>query len=217
VSYPTALLFDLDGTLVDSAPGICASARAACVGLGYAEPADDVVRPMIGLSIDHVARAATALDLDNLALAAWVARYRLEFNRVALPATTTFLDVPEELARWRAAGRRLAVVTSKRTDIALAVIDRVGLTELFDVIVGGDQAPRGKPAPDLALHALAKLEVRAREAAMVGDTAHDVGMARAADLPVYAVTYGAHDRSTLAAARPTAIVDTFRELAQHLG
>ena len=215
--YPTALLFDLDGTLVDSAPGICASARAACIGLGYAEPTDDVVRPTIGLSIDHVARAATAVDLDDVALAAWINRYRLEFNRVALPATTTFPGVSEELARWRAAGRRLAVVTSKRTDIGLAVLAQVGLTELFDVIVGGDQAPRGKPAPDLALYALAKLEVRAAEAAMIGDTAHDVGMARAADLPAYAVTYGAHDRATLVAAGPTAIVDTFRELAQHLG
>lgn len=217
VDYPSVLLFDLDGTLVDSAPGICASARAACLGLGYAEPGDELIRPLIGLSLDQVARAAAAVELDAAALALWIARYREEFDRIALPATTTFPGVADELARWRAAGRRLAVVTSKRTDVARAVLQRAGLTELLEVVVGGEQAPRGKPAPDLALHALARLGVGPREAAMVGDTTHDVAMARAADVPVYAVSYGVHGRTALEAAGAVAVVDRFPDLAQHVG
>jgi phosphoglycolate phosphatase len=217
VSHPVALIFDLDGTLVDSAPGICASCRAASLALGYPEPADELIRPLIGLPLATMVRTVVGRELDEDATAAWVTRYRSEFDLIALPTTVAFRGVRDELLRWRADGRRIAVATSKFTEVANRVLHRAGLDDLFDVVVGGDQVERGKPDAEMARRALALLGARSAEAAVVGDTAHDVQMARAADVPAYAVSYGAHDRTTLEAAGPIAIVDAFSELARYLG
>jgi len=211
------LLFDLDGTLVDSAPGICPSYRAACLALGYGEPADDLIRPLIGLPLLHMVRAVVPTALDDEAIAAFVRCYRTEFERTALPATTCFPGVVAELTRWRAEGRGLAVATSKHQHVTRAVLRRAGIEPLFDAVVGGDDVPNGKPAPDTALHALALLGAPAAEAALVGDTTLDIAMARAAGVPAYAISHGVHDRPTLEAARPVAIVDQFEELAAYLG
>ena len=93
----------------------------------------------------------------------------------------------------------------------------MGIEGLFEVVVGGDDVRNGKPAPDTALRALELLGIHASEAALVGDTAHDVAMSRAAEVAVYAVSYGAHDRVALQAAGPRAIVDRFEDLAAYLG
>jgi phosphoglycolate phosphatase len=217
VHRPAALIFDLDGTLVDSAPGICASCRAACLALGYPEPSDDDVRPLIGLPLQRLLRAVLPSQLDDAAAAAWVVRYRAEFDRIALPVTVTFPGVREQLARWRGDGRLLALATSKLTDRAGRVLAQTGLADLFDVVVGGDQVERGKPDPEMALRALALLGAGSADAAVIGDTAHDLQMACAAGVRAYAVSYGAHDRATLAAERPAAIVDRFSDLARYLG
>jgi phosphoglycolate phosphatase-like HAD superfamily hydrolase len=68
VRHPRALIFDLDGTLVDSAPGICASCRAACLALGYPEPSDDAVRPLIGLPLQRLLRGVVPVELDEARL-----------------------------------------------------------------------------------------------------------------------------------------------------
>src|SRR5581483_4618304 len=101
-------------------------------------------------------------------------------------------------------GRRLAVATSKHTSVATRVLERAGLVDLFDVVVGGDQVANGKPHPEMALRAIELLESPAADAALVGDAAH-------------AVSYGVHDRAALQAARPRAIVDSFVDLRRYLG
>lgn len=216
VKYST-LIFDLDGTLVDSAPGICASMQGACRELGLAEPAEAFVKPMIGLPLGHIARTLLGDGCDDTTVERWCDCYRSAFDEIALPNTATFPDVPEELARWRAAGRRLAIATSKRTDIARKVLERARLADLFEVVVGGDQVARGKPHPDMALRALELLPAPAASAALVGDAAHDVLMAKGAGVHAYGVTYGAHERAQLEAAGAMAVVDRFSDLRAHLG
>jgi phosphoglycolate phosphatase len=212
-----ALLFDLDGTLVDSAPGICASAHAACVALGYPVPAAEVFRSRIGLPLALMLRAGLPSDLDDARVEACCDEYRRQFDVIALPGTVAFPGVPETLERWRGQGRRLAVATSKRSDIAAKVLARSGLAELFELVVGGEMVARGKPAPDMALRALELLGVRAADAAMVGDTVHDVQMARSADVVAYAVSHGVHERADLEAAGALAVVERFEELTEYLG
>jgi phosphoglycolate phosphatase len=213
----SALLFDLDGTLVDSAPGICASALAACLALGYAVPTADVFRPRIGLPLALMLRAGLPEELDDARVEECCDEYRRQFDVIALPGTVAFPGVVETLTRWGAQRRRLAVATSKRSDIAARVLARAGLAELFELVVGGEMVARGKPAPDMALLALELLGARAPDAAMVGDTVHDVQMARGADVAAYAVSHGVHERAELQAAGALAVVDRFEELTAHLG
>ena len=211
------LLFDLDGTLVDSVPGICASAHAACVALGYPAPAPETFRSRIGLPLALMLRAGLPAELDDSRLEECCQEYRRQFDTIALPATVAFPGVPETLARWRDQGRRLAVATSKRSDIAARVLARAGLAELFELVVGGETVERGKPAPDMALRALELLVAEATDAAMVGDTVHDMQMARSAEVDAYAVSHGVDDRAALQAAGALAVVDRFEELVAHLG
>jgi phosphoglycolate phosphatase len=213
----SALLFDLDGTLVDSAPGICASAHAACLALGYAVPAADVFRSRIGLPLALMLRAGLPEDLDDARVEACCDEYRRQFDAIALPGTVAFLGVAETLARWRGQGRRLVVATSKRSDIAARVLARAGLADLFELVVGGEMVARGKPAPDMALRALELLGAHASDAAMVGDTVHDLQMALSAAVAPYAVSHGVHERAELEAAGALAVVDRFEELTAYLG
>jgi phosphoglycolate phosphatase len=214
---PPCLLFDLDGTLVDSVAGICASAAAACRALGYPCPDETLFRPLIGLPLPRMLRAGLPDDVDDGQLERCCEEYRALFDRIALPATTAFPGVPAALERWRTQGRRLGLATSKRTDVARRVLARAGLAGHFDVVVGGDQVPRGKPHPDTLVHALALFGAAPGQAAMVGDTAHDVLMAVAADVAPYAVGHGVHARAELEAAGALAVVDRFEELAVYLG
>ena len=123
-------------------------------------------------------------------------------------------DVVPVLDALRRAGLKIGLVSNSARDV-----HAFARHHALEIDAGISSFHHGKTKPHASIFraVLDLLGVAPTEAAMVGDTAHDVGMARAADLPVFAVTYGAHDRATLAAARPTAIVDTFRELAQHLG
>jgi phosphoglycolate phosphatase len=216
VRYP-ALVFDLDGTLVDSAPGICNSVRAACRELGLPEPEDALVRPMIGLPLVHIGRTLVGAEPDEAVVARWCDCYRTYFSAVELPRTIAFPDVLDQLTRWRADGRRLAIATSKSTEVARKVLAQAALLDLFELVVGGDQVVRGKPAPDMALHALAQLGVKAADAALIGDAAHDVLMARAAGVAAYGVSYGVHTREELESAGAVAVVDRFADLTAYLG
>src|SRR5437764_1397454 len=162
---------------------------------------------MIGLPLAQIGQLVLGVAADEALVQRWCDCYRTAFDELALPFTVPFPDVPEELARWRRDGRRLAVATSKHTHVAVKVLERAGLLALFDVVVGGDQVSRGKPHPDMALCTLAQLGVDAAEAALVGDAAHDLKMAQAAGIDAYAVSYGVHDAAELAAANPRAVVD----------
>jgi 2-phosphoglycolate phosphatase len=217
MTHPRGILFDLDGTLVDSAAGICAAVRSACDASGWPVAPDALIAPMIGLPLREIARAVAPTSINDEAVEAFIVQYRADFARVALPATTLFPDVEGELQRWANEGRRLAIATSKRTDVARAVLRQAGILDLFEIITGGDSVPRGKPHPDMAVLAVALLGLTPTECALVGDTTHDIGMGLGAGLPVYAVSYGVHDRAMLIQARPTAIVDRFADLAAFLG
>lgn len=215
--HPPLLIFDLDGTLVDSAAGICASCQAACEILGYERPSDEIIRPMIGLSLRFLFQTVLPVETTSTTIDRAIDEYRLAFDRIALPTTKTFPSVEAELQRWKSSGRQLAIATSKRTDIAIKVLRQAQLLELFHLVVGADQVARGKPHADMALHVLSQLGVDRTQAAMIGDTTHDIGMAHAAGITVYAVSYGVHDIKTLREARPEAIVDHFADLTTYLG
>lgn len=194
---PSALVFDLDGTLVDSREDIASAANAALAFLHLAPLAFEAVLPMIGDGATALVERALAAsggrpaDLE-IALGAFRAHY------LAHPCARTKL-LPGA-ARALALGLPAAVVTNKPRDVTELVLRALGIREAFAAVRGGGDHPL-KPAPDGIVSALAELGVRAADAWMIGDGPQDVLAGRAAGCPTLAVP-GIADRAHVLAARP---------------
>jgi phosphoglycolate phosphatase len=210
MSRPRAIVFDLDGTLVDSLPDIIGAFRDAFVEVGLAPPAAEAVREHVGLPLEQMYAAfAPAVQVAALA-AAYRRLYPQRFTRSSRP----FPGVVAALAALRGRGFRLGVATTKRTDMARRFVAAVGLGGALDHVQGTDGFPH-KPAPDVIERALAALG--ADGVWMVGDTVHDIEAGRAAGLSTYAVTWGTHDVERLRAARPDRLEDSFTALLEATG
>ena len=179
------VLFDFDGTIVDSGAIILASFRHASREVLGEEAPDLQVRAMLGGASLHEQMAAIApTRVEEL-----VAAYRRHNGPLheQLECCTGMLDV---LDRLHAEGRRLGIVTAKRHETVELAFARLPLRDYFEVIVGADDTERHKPDPEPILFALERLGARAEDAAYVGDSPFDVGAARAAGVHAIGVTWG---------------------------
>jgi len=206
-----AVAFDLDGTLTDSATGICATMATVLMEAGHPEPPSAAVRGMIGLPLADILRlhAPGATDDDVHGL---VTRYKAIYAASVIPNTLLFPRAWSLLRSIRAAGLELALVTAKTTDVAEAVLNRCRVRKLFGSVVGVDRAQRPKPYPDLMHVALNELGVPANQTLLVGDGTHDVEMGRGAGARTCGVAWGVHEAERLAAAGADHVVHTMAEL-----
>jgi pyrophosphatase PpaX len=205
----SVVLFDLDGTLIDSGPIILASMQHA-------------TRTVLGREIAYEELAATvggqglvsqmrALDPDRVDELVEVYKKHNDPLHETLEAFDDLLDV---LPRLRVGGRRLGIVTAKRHRTVRLALDRFPeLAEQFEVIVGFEDTERHKPDPDPVLAALRKLDVEPSQAAYVGDSPFDIQAAKAADVFAVAVGWGGiHSDDRLLEEEPDAFVRKAPEL-----
>ncbi|MER5731852.1 HAD family hydrolase [Streptomyces sp. NPDC002138] len=211
-------VFDLDGTLVDSPRAIVSTFGAAFDALGVPRPPDAAVRATIGLPLERAFALLLERETDAAQVSEAVRLYRKFFDTIVLPQAPdlVFPGVAAGLARLREDGVALAVATSKFHGPADALLTAAGLREYFAVVIGADEVTRPKPDPESGQVILDRLAVTAEHAVMVGDTTHDLLMARAAGMRSVAVTYGVHSVAELAVAEPTWVADTFEEVVAHL-
>ncbi len=205
----TVVLFDLDGTLIDSGPMILASMRHACqTVLGY-EPDEERIRASVG----GPGLVAQMRDLDPSRVDELVAAYRAH-NAPLHEALEMFPGMAEVLQRLRDRGHLLAIVTAKRrATVELAFARFPLLAELTETLVADEDTERHKPDPDPLLEALARLGAAPHEAAYVGDSPFDIRAARAAEVLAVAVGWGGiHDPARLAAESPDALLQRPSEL-----
>jgi len=194
-----AVAFDLDGTLTDSAPGICATVGAVLTEAGHPPPSFELVRTMIGLPLRAVfARSSASVRADELD--ALMARYKVVYAETVIPSTLLFPRAWSLLRACRAAGLRLALVTAKPTDVAVQVLARCRVRGLFHSVVGGDRAALPNPYPDLMQVALRELGVAPAETLLVGDGDHDIRMGASAGARTCGVAWGVHAAERLHAA-----------------
>jgi pyrophosphatase PpaX len=208
VRFPV-VLFDLDGTLIDSGPIIVASMKhAAATVLGR-----EVDERLLTAAIGGPGLVAQMRSLDPDRVDELVDAYR-EHNEPLHDELEAFWEVVEVLPRLRAEGRQLGIVTAKRRATVQLAFDRLpGLEESFDVLVGAEDTERHKPDPDPVLAALRRLGAAARDAAYVGDSPFDVRAARAAGVFAVAVGWGGiHGEDVLRAEEPDAFVDRAEDL-----
>lgn len=211
-------IFDLDGTLVDSPRAIVETFAAAfdAMGVEPRDPAD--VRATIGLPLEEAFGRLLGVPRDDARVPEGVARYQEAFRTVILPRARSliFPGVPEGLDELRRRGIETAVATSKFHASADALLSAAGLRDRFAVLVGADDVTHPKPHPESGHAVLAQSGAEPEHAVMVGDTTHDLLMARAAGIRSVAVTYGVHTRSELATAEPSHIADSFEEVVAYI-
>lgn len=203
-----AVVFDLDGTLVDSLPDIIASFQYGLTHCGLPAVEDAEVRLLIGKPLQEMYACYAPTRVDELC-----AVYREHYGRNCTVSTRPFPGAVEVLETLRARGYKLAVATTKRTDMARHVVAALGLNGHLDYVQGTDGFPH-KPAPDVIFRALDALQ--AEGLWMVGDTTHDLHAGRAAGLKTYGVTWGTHDEETLAGASPDALLPDLSGLLARL-
>ena len=211
---PRAILFDFDGTLADTARGIVATVQGTLERLGYPAADPAAVRRTIGLPLTDCFRLATAVPDAQVDDA--VAIYRQLFPSLALDHIVIYPHVLDTLDLLRRRGHILAIVSSRHHMSLDPLVQQLGIIRhipLDHVFGEGDgTALRPKPAPDLALHALAALGLPASDALVVGDTTFDILMGSSAGCRTCAVTYGNQQRPQLLTAHPGAIIDRFDQL-----
>ncbi len=203
------IVFDWDGTLADSAAPIAAAIRAACVAVGRPMPSERDARYVIGLGLaDALAHVAPGLSPDETReLAAQYRRHYLDRE----PAIPLFDGVPQLLADLDASGFLLAVATGKTRAGLDRAIAKNGLAGRFHATRCADEG-FPKPNPDMLLAVMDRLGADPRDTLMIGDTTHDLDLARNAGAHALAVAYGAHPLEGLAARDPLATVRSVAEL-----
>jgi len=202
------VLFDLDGTVIDSGGIILASMRhAARTVLGRDVPDELLMEAVGGPGLEHQMRALDPDRADEL-----VTVYR-EHNEPLHDTLVCCPGMDDVLERLREEGRRLGIVTAKRRVTVELAFEHVPFGHLFDIVVGGDETERHKPDPEPIQLALERLGARPDEAAYVGDSPFDIAAGKAAGVFTVAVTWGGiHARERLQPEEPDAIVDTPEEL-----
>ena len=211
VRFPV-VLFDLDGTVVDSGAIILASMRHATREVLGREYGDEELLQAVGGPGLEAQMAALAPDrVDEL-----VTVYRLH-NEPLHDDLEACDGIEDVLVRLHAEGRRLGIVSAKRRATVELAFASVPVGHLFETVVGGDETARHKPDPEPLLVAAERLGVAAEDCAYVGDSPFDVRAAKAARMYAIAVAWGRiHDRTRLEREHPDAFVERPQELLEHV-
>jgi pyrophosphatase PpaX len=206
---PDALLFDLDGTLIDSIELIMRSMRHAFDGYAASAPTDAEWRALIGRPLVDSFREFVPKESDVERLIGRYREYQLEHHdRLVRP----YEGIVAAIEGFAAEGHPMALVTSKADWLAVRALLHVGLDSAISVVVGCDSCTRHKPHPEPVERALALLRSAPEDAIFVGDSPHDVESGRAAGVRTIGVTWGAATRDELADAGADLVVREVEQL-----
>lgn len=199
------IIFDLDGTLIDSSRGVIEATNYALRVIGAPERTDVEIKRFIGHPLEEMFAAFGAGPLDKLN-AAFQERGRETITAASHPMPHVSALLPLLAEKYR-----LAIATTKFRHHTSAIVKKLGWEKVFQVLASGDEVVRVKPAPDLVLLALNRLGLVASEVVMVGDTINDIFAAHAAGVKVIAVKSPFGD-DNIELAGPNLVLESFAEL-----
>src|SRR5262249_9947830 len=208
-----SVLLDLDGTLVDSQPGILASCRAALRALGH-DPGEALdIKHAIGAPLEDALRTLMQAHGDDR-IGEAVAAYRRHYGESGLLATAPYPGIGSALQDMRRAGLRLHLATSKREVFARRILENLKLATYFDGIYGSVPGGELDHKPELLAHILSEQDVGASRSLMVGDRRHDIAGAHAVNMRGLGVLWGYGSRDELEAAGADRLVELTADLAR---
>ena len=210
------LIFDLDGTLVDSVSDLRAAANQMLRERGRKPLTLTQVKQMVGDGAPAlVARALAASGADSSEAVTALPRFLAIYEANAAQLSQPYPGVPETLTELRRRGFRTAICTNKPQRATIAVLQGLGLLPLFDGIAGGDRFAVRKPDPGHLLKLMSELGATPAVSAMIGDNENDAAAARAAAVPLVLMRYG-YARVDPASLAADALLDRFAELPSAL-
>ncbi|MGK0498429.1 MAG: phosphoglycolate phosphatase [Oceanicoccus sp.] len=216
---PAALLFDLDGTLLDSVPDLAAATDAMLAQRQLATVGEVMVRQWVGNGSAMLVQRALAFSksvaeasLSDDELQQALTQFLVCYQRVNGQQTRLYAGVESALRQWRQQAMPMAVVTNKPLDFVPPLLKQMAIADYFSVLLGGDCVANKKPHPQMLLQCCQQMGLRPEQCLMIGDSRHDVAAARAAAMPVVAVNYGYNHGEAIELAAPDAVIGSFMEL-----
>ncbi|AHG19957.1 phosphoglycolate phosphatase [Chania multitudinisentens RB-25] len=214
------LAFDLDGTLVDSAPGLAAAIDLALAEMGLPLAGEARVGTWIGNGADVlVQRALRWAEADATPEHCQHMRGRFDhfYAQTVSSGSRLFPQVKETLCRLVELDYQMALVTNKPTPFVAPLLTSLGIIDIFSLIIGGDDVVAKKPHPAPLYLVFGKLGLRANEVLFVGDSRNDIQAAQAAGCPNVGLTYGYNYGEAIALSHPDRVLERFADLLPALG
>jgi phosphoglycolate phosphatase len=213
---PKLILFDLDGTLVDSVPDLATAIDAMMEALGLPARGEAQVREWVGNGMERLVRRALVGQLqgepDEALLQQGFPVFRDAYHRYNGENSRLYPGVRETLDYLHSDGFPLGCITNKAHEFTLPALQLLDLERYFKIILSGDSLPEKKPHPLPLLHAAEQLGTIPEKSLMVGDSINDVKAARAAGFSIICVSYGYNHGQDIREAQPDAVIDRFDDL-----
>jgi len=219
MSQISVMLFDLDGTLIDSRADLARSINMMLADLGRPPLSESLISSFVGDGVwVLVYRSLKATDPngkppDDALHKLGIETMRRRYSDQMLVSTHLFPGVPETLASLPE--KRMGLVTSKETDLAQMLLAHFGIARFFDCVVGGDQLPERKPDPKPVLRALDLLGSQPNSAVMIGDSENDVIAGKRAGTMTCGATFGFRTEEQILETEPDLVIRTFGDLKLH--
>ena len=207
-----ALVFDLDGTLVDSAADIAEAVNRMLDDLALSRVEEAIVRSWIGEGVRNLVDTALHHAGSERTLGEVMPGFMHHYHDCLLRSPRLYDGVAEALRLLQAQGMPMAICTNKPSVLVPPLLEYLGIAPYFAHIVGGDTLPQRKPAPEPLLHAAQLLGQAVPHCLMVGDSATDLGAAEAAGMPLVLVRYGYLRDLDVQATSALAVIDDLRQL-----
>ena len=213
------MLFDLDGTLIDSRTDLARSVNLMLIDLGYPQLSEEMIASFVGdgvptltrrsLTAAHPEHQPPADAVHQLAIKTMLAHYEEQM----LVATSLYPHVKETLQYYKT--KRKAVVTSKESRFVKPLLDHLGIAEDFDYLIGGDMVKLRKPDPECVFIAMQQLGGTPNKTVMIGDSENDILSGRAAGTLTCAVTIGFRTTEHMRQYQPDVLVESFDGIKDH--
>ncbi|MBN2855774.1 MAG: phosphoglycolate phosphatase [Halothiobacillaceae bacterium] len=218
---PKMVLFDLDGTLIDSVPDLWVAVNQTMDELALPHRAEADVRNWVGNGIERLVERALVNDVHGMPDAALFERAMPIFKRHYAVSngqhSCVFPGVLEGIAYVKSLGLRVGCVTNKAAAFTLPLLKDMGLLDQFETVVAGDTLPMKKPDPAPLIYAAGWFHIHPTEALMIGDSISDVKAARAAGFSIICMSYGYNHGEDIRHYHPDAVIDSMAEFPMLIG
>ncbi|RJG42344.1 phosphoglycolate phosphatase [Motilimonas pumila] len=216
------VLFDLDGTLLDSAPDLAQAVNQTLAALGRDTFAEDIVRGWVGNGANVLLQRAlsgsseVANNIDEQELAKAHTLFKQFYKACLSQKSVLYPDVRSTLISLKQVGYKLAIVTNKPGVYMQDILSDYSLSGFFDLVLAGDSLPVRKPDPAPLLHACETLGSAVEQTLMVGDSKNDILAAKAANMRVAGLTYGYNYGEDISLSEPDLVLDNIAEILNSL-